>query len=126
MRNYLELPARPGDTVIIPAAGEVTVGGWVQNPGAFKITPGMTALSAISAAGGALFSNSAQVLRTAADGERATTRIKISHIEKGEEADVPVQSGDVVMVDKSVLGAVPYAAYTVLSKFGTGMYLPVP
>jgi protein involved in polysaccharide export with SLBB domain len=126
MRNYLELPARPGDAIIVPAAGEVTVGGWVRSPGGFPITPGMTALSAISAAGGALFSSSAQILRTANDGERATTRIDISHIQKGEEADVPVQSGDVVMVDKSALGAVPYAAYTVLSKFGTGMYIPVP
>jgi protein involved in polysaccharide export with SLBB domain len=125
-RNYLELPARPGDAIIIPAAGEVTVGGWVRSPGAFQVTPGMTALSAISAAGGALFSDSAQVLRTASDGERATTRIDISHIQKGEEADVPVQSGDVVMVDKSVLGAFPYAGYTLLSKFGTGMYIPVP
>jgi len=126
MRNYLELPARPGDAIIVPAAGEVTVGGWVRNPGGFPITPGMTALSAISAAGGALFSSSVQILRTGNDGERATTRINISHVQKGEEADVPVQSGDVVMVDKSALGAVPYAAYTVLSKFGTGMYIPVP
>jgi protein involved in polysaccharide export with SLBB domain len=126
MRDYLELPARPGDTLIIPAAGEVTVGGWVRNPGGFPITPGMTALSAISAAGGALFSSSAQVLRTASDGERSTTPINISHIQNGEEADVPVQSGDVVRVDKSALGAFPYAAYTLLSKFGTGMYLPVP
>jgi protein involved in polysaccharide export with SLBB domain len=126
MRNYLDLPARPGDLLIIPAAGQVTVGGWVQNPGAFNISTGMTALSAISAAGGALFSNSAQVLRAANDGQRSTIPVNISSVQKGEEADVPVQSGDVVMVDRSAVGALPYAAYTLLSKFGTGMYLPVP
>jgi protein involved in polysaccharide export with SLBB domain len=86
----------------------------------------MTALSAISAAGGALFSNSAQVLRAANDGQRSTTPVNISRVQKGEEADVPVQSGDVVMVDRSAVGALPYAAYTLFSKFGTGMYLPIP
>jgi protein involved in polysaccharide export with SLBB domain len=126
MRNYLDLPARPGDLLIIPAAGQVTVGGWVQNPGAFKISTGMTALSAISAAGGALFSNSGEVLRTADDGQRSIIPVNISRVQKGEEADVPVQSGDVVMVDKSAAGAVPYFAYSLFSKFGTGMFLPIP
>jgi hypothetical protein len=126
MRSYLDLPARPGDTIIIPASGEVTVAGWVKTPGAFKITPGMTALSAISAAGGAMFSDSAEVLRAGSDGGRASTRIDIDNIQQGKDADIPVQSGDVVVVDKSVLGAVPYSLYTLMSKFGTGMYLPVP
>lgn len=126
MQDDLEMPARPGDMLIIPAAGEVTVSGWVHDPGAFKITPGMTALSAVSAAGGALFSTSAEVLRTASDGERSSIRVNISRVQKGEDADVPVRSGDVVIVDRSAVGAVPYAMYTLLSKFGTGMYLPVP
>jgi protein involved in polysaccharide export with SLBB domain len=126
MRNYLDLPARPGDLLIIPSAGQVTVGGWVQNPGAFKISTGMTALSAISAAGGAMFSNSGEVLRTADDGQRSIIPVNISRVQKGEEADIPVQSGDVVMVDKSAAGAVPYFAYSLFSKFGTGMFLPIP
>ena len=37
MRDYLDLPARPGDLLIIPAAGQVTVGGWVRNPGGFGL-----------------------------------------------------------------------------------------
>jgi protein involved in polysaccharide export with SLBB domain len=126
MQNYVELPARPGDLLIVPAAGQVTVGGWVQNPGGFTITTGMTALSAISAAGGALFSTSAQVLRTSSDGGRSSIPFSISRVQKGEEADVPVQSGDVVLVDRSAAGAVPYFVYTLFSKFGTGIGIPIP
>jgi protein involved in polysaccharide export with SLBB domain len=125
-RDYLDLPARPGDLLIIPAAGQVTVGGWVRNPGGFGITTGMTAFSAISAAGGAMFSNSAQVLRTASDGQRSSIPFNISSIQKGETADVPVQSGDVVVVDSSVIGAPPYFIYTLFSKFGTGVAVPIP
>jgi protein involved in polysaccharide export with SLBB domain len=126
MQNYVELPARPGDLLIVPAAGQVTVGGWVQSPGGFNITTGMTALSAISAAGGALFSTSAQVLRTSSDGERSSIPFSISRVQKGEEADVPVQSGDVVLVDRSAAGAVPYFVYTLFSHFGTGIGIPIP
>ena len=126
MRNYLELPARPGDLLIIPAAGQVTVGGWVQSPGAFIISPGMTALSSISAAGGALFSSSAQVLRTGNNGERSSIPFNISSVKKGQEPDIPVQSGDVVLVNSSVIGAGPYFVYTLFSKFGTGVAVPIP
>ena len=124
MRNYLELPARPGDLLIIPAAGQVTVGGWVQSPGAFGISTGMTALSAISAAGGALFSDSAEVLRTGSDGQRSSIPFNISSVKKGEEADIPVQSGDVVIVNRSVTGAGPYFVYSLFSKFGTRLAVP--
>ena len=42
--------------------------GWVENPGKFKITQGMTALSAIAAAGGAQFTLSATLLREQGNG----------------------------------------------------------
>jgi polysaccharide export outer membrane protein len=125
-QHYLDLPARPGDVLIVPAAGEVTVGGWVQSPGAYKISRGMTVLSAVSAAGGALFSYSAAILRTAPDGERTRIPMDISKVQRGEQPDIPVQSGDVVMVDRSTAGAVPYALYEVFTKFGAGMAFPIP
>jgi len=125
-QNYLDLPARPGDVLIVPSAGEVTVGGWVQQPGAYKVTPGMTALSAISAAGGAMFSSSAEVLRTGNGGERLSISVNIPAVQKGQERDVSMQSGDVVMVDKSTAGAIPYAAYEIFSKFGSGLMFPIP
>jgi len=125
-QNYLDLPARPGDVLIVPSAGEVTVGGWVQNPGAYKVTPGMTALSAISAAGGAMFSNTAEVLRTWTSGERLSIPVNIPAVQKGQQSDISMQSGDVVMVDKSAAGAIPYAAYELFSKFGSGLMFPIP
>jgi protein involved in polysaccharide export with SLBB domain len=125
-QRALSLPARPGDVIIVPAVGQVMVKGWVQNPGAFKITPGMTVLGAVAAAGGQMFSSSAVVLRTSANGGQIEIPIDLSSIEKGSAADFPVQSGDVVIVQRSVVGAVPYAVYTLMSKFGTGIYPAVP
>ena len=49
-----------------------------------------------------------------------------SEVKKGEQTDQPVQAGDVVMMDRSVIGAVPYSLYEIFTKFGTGMYLPAP
>jgi protein involved in polysaccharide export with SLBB domain len=86
----------------------------------------MTALSAVSAAGGALFSQTAEVLRNAPDGSRRAIVVDLSKIKDGAEDDVPVQAGDVVFVRHSVIGAMPYAFYEIFTKFGTGMYLPPP
>jgi polysaccharide export outer membrane protein len=52
---YLAVPARPGDVIMVPGSGDVLIEGWVAKPGAYKITPGLTILGAIAAAGGPLF-----------------------------------------------------------------------
>ena len=52
---YLSLPVRPGDTIMVPGGAQVLVEGWVDKPGAFKMTPGLTVSGAVAAAGGALF-----------------------------------------------------------------------
>jgi polysaccharide export outer membrane protein len=126
LAGCLDIPARPGDVVLIPAAGQVGVYGWVQKPGTYDVTSGMTALGAVTAAGGAPFSSNAEILRTSSDGQREIVPIDLSRIEKGGERDIPVQAGDLVLVKASALGAIPYAFSTLLSKFGTGMYFPVP
>jgi polysaccharide biosynthesis/export protein len=122
MASCLNLPARPGDIILVPAAGQVGVYGWVRNPGQFNITPGMTVLSAITSAGGAMFSSNVDLLRTS-HGNRVSTLMDLSKVENGQEADHAVQSGDVIVVKSSAIGAIPYGLYTLLNKFGTGMYL---
>lgn len=122
MASCLNLPARPGDIILVPAAGQVGVYGWVKNPGQFNISPGMTVLSAITSAGGAMFSSNVELLRTS-QGSRISTPMNLSRVEDGQEVDRAVQSGDVVVVKGSAIGALPYGVYTLLSKFGTGMYL---
>lgn len=122
----LNVPTRPGDVIIVPIAGEVMVQGWVKNPGAFKITPGMTVLGAISAAGGAEFSQSAELLRTDSAGKHVAAQFNLSDLTSGDQTDVPLQSGDVVIVEPSIVGAIPFALMQVLNRFGAGMYLPVP
>jgi protein involved in polysaccharide export with SLBB domain len=120
----LDLPTRPGDVVMVPIAGQVMVQGWVRNQGAFRITPGMTVLGAISAAGGATFSWSAELLRPDSGSEQTIAEFDLTKLAKGEQPDVAVQSGDVVVVEKSVVGALPYALLEIFHRFGTGMYFP--
>jgi protein involved in polysaccharide export with SLBB domain len=119
-----DVPARPGDVIIVPARGEVLVAGWVKNAGAYQIAPGMTAFGAVAAAGGEMFSYSAEVLRPGSHGEKIQMPFDISKIKSGQEPDIAIRSGDVVVVKPSAVGAVPYGAWLIFSKFGTGMYLP--
>jgi polysaccharide export outer membrane protein len=123
-QRYLELPAERGDVIIVPAAGEVTVEGWVRNPGKFAITQGMTALSAVAAAGGAQFTSSATLLRERGNGGKSDLPLDLSKIKSGTEPDVPLQGGDVVVVERSVVGAVPYSLYFLINHIGVGMGIP--
>jgi protein involved in polysaccharide export with SLBB domain len=118
----LALPARPGDLMIVPAAGEVMVQGWVRNPGAFNITPGMTALGAITAAGGEMFSSSVDVLRTEPGHQQFDYSLDLSKIKTHEEEDVFVHSGDIIIVNKTAAGALPYLAYSVFNRLSAGVY----
>ena len=122
----LNLPARPGDVILVPAAGNVTVVGWVRNPGSHPITPGMTVLGAVTAAGGAVFSWHAEVMRTDQTGARVVKRFSLTRLENGTETDIPLQAGDVVLVEKSVVGAIPYGLTTLLNRFGTGVGMGIP
>jgi hypothetical protein len=124
-QRYLQLPARAGDVIIVPSAGDVTVEGWVPNPGKFKITQGMTALSAIAAAGGPQFTSSATLLREQGNGSKIDIPLDLSKLKNGTEPDVPLQGGDVVIVERSVVGAVPYSLYFLISHMGMGIGLPV-
>lgn len=120
-QRYLELPAKPGDVIVVPAAGQVTVQGWVDKPGAFPITSGMTVLGSVAAAGGALFSSSATLLRDQSDGHKLEVALNLNKMKHGEQPDLPVQGGDVVVVERSAAGAVPYSLYFLVQHIGIGI-----
>jgi len=115
----LNIPARPDDEVVVPPAGQVGVYGWVVRPGSFEITPGMTVLGAVSAAGGALYSSNADILRKDASGQRSDVPMDLSKLEDGRSPDIPVQAGDLIVVRSSALGFVPYTLTQILH-LGTG------
>ena len=122
-QQYMEVPARPGDVIVVPLAGEVTVQGWVVRAGSFKVTPNMTVLNAIAAAGGAQFSSSATLLRQQANGGKQALALNLSKIKGGEQPDPRVEGGDVIIVERSALGAVPYAASFIVQHVGLGLPL---
>jgi polysaccharide export outer membrane protein len=119
--RYLEMPVRPGDVIFVPAAGSVAVQGWVDKPGSFPITPGMTVLGSVAAAGGALFSSSATLVRGEQGRAHQPVSLNLSKIKGGQEPDVPVRGGDVIIVERSAVGAVPYSLYLLISKVGLGL-----
>jgi protein involved in polysaccharide export with SLBB domain len=121
-----DIPVRPGDVIIVPASGSVMVQGWVRTPGAYPITPGLTEYGAITAAGGAMFSSTARLLRIDHSGQRTENQFDIAKIEHGEQQDIPVQSGDVVVVNRSATGALPYGFYFLAEHFGTGLSMGAP
>lgn len=116
--RYLALPARPGDVIMVPGGGEVLVQGWVAKPGSYRITPGLTVLGAVAAAGGPNFSadtGAVKVIRTNKRGEKVFLLANLQSIERGEEPDVPLQEGDVIDVSSSAPKLVAYGLYRVFT-----------
>ena len=73
-----------------------------------------------------MFSWTAELLRTDSEGKQTTTQFSLSKLAEGKGSDIPVQSGDVVVVEKSAVGAVPYTLFELFQHFGTGVGFPVP
>ncbi len=101
---YLNMPARPGDIVMIPGAGEVLVQGWIEKPGAYKITPGLTLLGVVAAAGGLSFPADAaavELIRTNPSGNKSKMIADLDAIKNGASPDLTLREGDVVNVVSS-------------------------
>jgi polysaccharide biosynthesis/export protein len=106
---------RPGDVVSIPLAGSVLVDGWVEKPGAYPITRGLTVSGAVAAAGGHSFpanQRRAEVRRVLPDGQDMSFTIDLEAVAKGNAADVPVTDGDVVRLPTSIARVVPWGVWT--------------
>jgi len=111
---YMTLPARPGDVILVPNAGQVLVEGWVEKPGSYKITPQLTVLGAVAAAGGPQFpanTSAVKVIRPGKGDDKVVLLANLEKIKRGEELDIPVREGDVVEVSSSAAKIVPYGLY---------------
>ena len=125
--NYLEMPVRPRDVIVIPGGGSVMIEGWVRNPGPVKITPGLTVLGAIAAVGGPLFAadtKSVEIVRSGAQGKKIVLKANLDQIMLRRKGDLEVQQDDVILVDYSNVAIVPYFFYQLFNRFGIGAGVP--
>lgn len=125
--NYLALPVRPRDVIVVPSSGSVMVEGWVRNPGAVKITPGLTVLGAVAAVGGPLFAadtESVKIIRSGKQGDKIVLQSDLEQIMHRRMPDLEVQHNDVIVVDYSNTAIVPYFFYMLFNRFGIGAGIP--
>ena len=122
--NFLRMPVRPGDLILVPGGGEVMVIGWVRAPGRFQITPGLTALEAIAAAGGPLYAgdqSEVRLIRTGPSGTKRIIPVNFAAIKKGNSEDPAVFPNDVIEVPVSTVKIVPYELFTLIGRTGLGV-----
>lgn len=127
--NYLNLPVRPGDVILVPGGGEVAVTGWVVSPGHLKVVSGLTVMGAIGATGGPMFAaneSKVRLYRSLKDGSRVVIPIDLYKIKSGQEADPAVLANDVISVPYSDVKIGPYVIYNVVSRLGYGVAIPTP
>jgi SLBB domain len=128
-QQYLPLPVRPGDVIMVPGGGEVLVQGWVDKPGAYKISPGLTLLGTIAAAGGEMFpadSGAVRLIRNGKQGEKVSYIADLDKIKQSEQPDITVQEGDVIEVTSSTPKLIPYGVYRFFtSLFHVGGSVPL-
>ncbi len=125
---HLTMPVRPGDVIMVPPGGEVLVEGWVEKPGSYKITPGLTLLGSVVAAGGAHFAadtSAVELIRANRDGSRISFVADLEKIRRGESQDISVQEGDVIALPSSPVKVGPYGVYsfiTTMFRIGASVY----
>jgi protein involved in polysaccharide export with SLBB domain len=114
--NALNPVAMAGDVVTVVPAGSVLVDGWVDKPGSYPVTRGLTVTGAVAAAGGHLFAadrENVSVKRVLAGGEQQHFTVDLDAIAAGHAPDFPITDGDVVHLPMSAVRAVPWSAYEV-------------
>ena len=107
------------------------VQGWVEKPGAYKITPGLTVLGAVAAAGGTAFpadESAVELIRTNAAGHKSKIIANLDAIKNGASPDVPLREGDVIDLVSSSPRLVAYGFYrffTTLVRVGASATIPM-
>ena len=67
------------------------------------------------------FPPAATLLREQSDGHKLEVALDLNKMKHGEQPDLPVQGGDIVVVERSAAGAVPYSVYFLVQHIGIGM-----
>jgi len=112
----VNIPARAGDVVNVPPAGNVQVDGWVDKPGSYPITRGLTVSGAVAAAGGALFAadrSNVVLSRNVGSGDPHMVSVDLEKVRRGEAPDLPVVGGDVVRLPADAARLGPWALWSV-------------
>ena len=130
-QKYLSLPVRPGDVIMVPGGGQVLVEGWVEKPGAYNISPGLTVTGVVIAAGGPLFpadTLAVKVIRTDRGGGKKSLFVDLEKIKSGKEQDIVLQGGDIVEVSSAPGKLTLYGLYrffTTVVSIGVGGTIPL-
>ncbi|MGB7948598.1 MAG: polysaccharide biosynthesis/export family protein [Candidatus Binatia bacterium] len=130
-QNFLAVPVRPGDVIMVPGGAEVLVDGWVVKPGAYRTAPGLTVLGVVTAAGGAMFeadTSAVKIMRSGRGNEKIFLLADLDSIKRGEKPDIPVQEGDVVDVPASptklATGGI-YRFFSTVFRVGASVRVPI-
>ena len=107
---------RAGDVISVAPAGSVLVDGWVDKPGAYPVTRGLTLTGAVAAAGGHVFAadrHHVTVKRSLGAGEQQLFMVDLQAIAEGMAADFPLTDGDVIRLPASSIRLVPWGVWNV-------------
>jgi polysaccharide biosynthesis/export protein len=113
-RFALNVPVRPGDTIMALGGGQVFVQGWVLTPGAYPMKRGLTALGAIGAAGGLSYpanKSTVRVLREESGNERRVISLDLERVERGEAEDIALREGDLLEIEAEGTKLAAYGVY---------------
>src|SRR5262249_7911708 len=106
----------PGDVVSVSPAGSVLVDGWVDKPGSYAVTRGLTVSGAVAAAGGQLFAADRRhttVLRSLGPGDERSFEVDLQAVADGPPPDIPITDGDVIRLPLSAVRIVPWGLWVV-------------
>ena len=117
--------------IMVPSGGQVLVEGWVEKPGAYGLSPGLTVAGVVVQAGGPLYPadvNTVKVIRAERGGSKSFMYADLEKIKRGDAPDVPLQGGDIIEVAAQTSKLVPYGLYRFFSTIvnvGVGANIPL-
>ena len=124
-RTELNIPIRHGDVIHVPFAGNAYVLGGVRRPGSVTVRDNLTLTQAVALAGGldpVLATQRVEVMRLDEQGAPITLSAHLGKVMNREEADIPLQENDVVVVGESSLRKALYVFKELLPGSVSGGY----